>query len=170
MSPRPSCRASLSPLLTRPPHSVRSGLCKEACQCWDTLAPWPAAGRRPLRDACCLALSSESSCSPHASGFWALPFQSCKIIAINASCLLEALKVQRRGPGCGGIGAESGLYAGLTWGVLSGGFCPGRWLLGSPRDCGEFSCGPLWRCGSRLGPSEGTIPEAGKAANRTRDK
>ena len=48
---------------------------------------------------------------------------------------------------------------------MSGGFCPGRWLLGSPRDCGEFSCGPLWRCGSGLGPSEGTIAEAGKAVN-----
>lgn len=31
---------------------------------------------------------------PQASGSWALPFQSCKIIAINAACLPEALKVQ----------------------------------------------------------------------------
>lgn len=36
---------------------------------------------------------------PQASGFWVLPFQSCKIIAINAACLLKALEVGQAGPG-----------------------------------------------------------------------
>lgn len=49
---------------------------------------------------------------PQASGSWALPFQSCKIIAINAACLLEALKAQRRGLRCGGFRARSGLFGG----------------------------------------------------------
>ena len=46
-----------------------------------------------------LALSSEGSSSPRPLGFWVLPFQSCKIIAINAACLLKALEVGQGGPG-----------------------------------------------------------------------
>jgi hypothetical protein len=88
MSPNPPVELRVA-LLVCPPHSVRSDLCKEAWQCWDMLAPWPASRRRPLRDGCCLALSSEGF-------FWAsclrgpgYILQSCKIMAITGACLLE---------------------------------------------------------------------------------
>lgn len=85
---RSSCRASC------PPHSVRSALCKEAWQCWDMLAPWPAARRRPLRDGCRLALSSEgffrASCL-RGPGYF---LQSCKIIDITGACLPEGQPVE----------------------------------------------------------------------------
>lgn len=88
MSPNPPVELH-GPLLMCPPHSVRSGLCKEAWQCWDMLGLWPAARRRPLKDGCRLALSSEGFFRDSCLGGPGYFLQSCKIIAITGACLLE---------------------------------------------------------------------------------
>lgn len=148
-----------------PPHSVRSGLCKEACQCWDTLAPWPAAGRRPLRDACCLALSSESSRSPRPRGLGRFPFKAAKLSPLMQ---LVSWRPSKHSEGAFAV-VDSGLdraYLGVDLMAVEWGFCPGRGLLRSLWDSCEFSCGPLWSCGSCLGPSEATVVEADGAGSR----
>jgi hypothetical protein len=112
--------------LHSPPHAVRSGLCKEACQCRpDMLAPWPAASE---------------GCLTHASRSWVLPFQSCKIITISAACLPEeGLRVQlgqrRTFSWLGRMGVWDWLIWGLLWEreghrlalwILNGFFLPPR--------------------------------------------
>lgn len=87
----------LSSLLVPPPHAPPS-----LCEVWLVQGSLSVSGH--VGPMACSGMEASEGCllsgpllrgllQPHASGSWALLVQSCKIITINAACLLKALKV-----------------------------------------------------------------------------